>query len=617
MMTFPISGNSFIPYWEDSDLHIIGTAGHVDHGKTALIEALTGINADRLPEEKERGMTIDLGFAHFEGTGGEPVGVIDVPGHERFIRNMVAGAWSLSCAVLVIAGDEGWMPQTEDHARVLEAMGINHIVCALTKTDLVGKEILDYVNKTVQENLNRIFHRDITVLPVSSVTGEGIDALRSFLLDLLKTLPAKKNDGSGFMHIDRVFTIRGSGTIITGSLSGGKLSEGDEITILPGGLKTKIRGIQSYHQAVETVYPVSRVACNLQGIKKEEISRGCIAAADPGVFRSEREFIIQFEELDKNQKTVKNHMELELACGTGHYIGTIHFLRTPGFARIVLNETISSALFEPLLLIRQGGHHILGKGRFIWAGTTDRHFRIRLSSLLRQYPVPESISGEAVLTFILHDWITVTADAERKAVETFAGKENLKTRSISGSLVLEERLQRELEQLITLAARIGGVNRAAYLQSSDLPTQVKEFILTRSIAIKKVVQKDQLLISPEQLEQEAPLSPLARRLLDTLSSYQQNGLQLKDIHDPGAKKELRNLTRLEKVVALEDDIYYSTENFKNLTDRILAGLSPGTSFSIPEAKEKTGLSRRYMIPLLNKMEEKGMVRRDGDNRVVC
>src|SRR5690554_1108338 len=165
--------------------HIIGTSGHVDHGKTALIEALTGMNADRLPEEKQRGMTIDLGFAHFLDEQGRPVGVIDVPGHERFIRNMVSGAWSLSVAVLVIAGTEGWMQQSEDHARVLEAMGIPHIVCAITKTDLIDADTLDLATEMAKEELERIFNRAIPVMGVSSVTHEGIEDLKTKILSLL------------------------------------------------------------------------------------------------------------------------------------------------------------------------------------------------------------------------------------------------------------------------------------------------------------------------------------------------------------------------------------------------------------------------------------------------
>ena len=186
-------------------MHIIGTSGHVDHGKTALIQALTGINADRLPEEKKRGMTIDLGFAHFEGTGGETVGVIDVPGHERFIRNMVAGAWSLSCAVLVVAANEGWMQQTEDHARVLEAMGTERLICGLTKSDLVEKSTLPSVMEEVRTNLYRVFQKEITIIPVSSLTGEGIEDLKSEILTILQTIPQKEEQALGLYSYGQGF----------------------------------------------------------------------------------------------------------------------------------------------------------------------------------------------------------------------------------------------------------------------------------------------------------------------------------------------------------------------------------------------------------------------------
>lgn len=597
-------------------MHIIGTAGHVDHGKTALIEALTGINADRLPEEKERGMTIDLGFAHFEGPDGEAVGVIDVPGHERFIRNMVAGAWSLSCAVLVVAGDEGWMQQTEDHARVLEAMGIQEIVCAVTKADIAEADILEYVVETVQEHLTRIFHREIPIIPLSSITGEGLENLRSYLLDLLQKIPEAKTDGSAFLHIDRVFTIKGSGTVVTGSLSGGPLSEGDELTILPQGLKTRIRGIQSYYSAIHTAYPVSRVACNLHGLKKDEISRGCIAATSPEEFWSEKEFIIQWEQLDEKKNVIRNHMELELAGGTGHYIGTLHFLKTPGFARIVLKEIISVSPFAPCLFIRQGGHHILGKGRFIWPGATDRHFRTRLTSILERYPVPDSIHEEPVLRFILKGWITFTSNFERRAVENFLSGQKLSSRSVGDSVILEEHFQTELKNLLNLASQPGGASKAEYLHSAELPSALQEFLIDEAVKSKAVIQKEQILISPEQLEGGGELSPLAKKILSMLEEHGTKGLQFKEISEPGAKKEIRNLARTGKLVALEGDIYYSPETFEALAEAVLEGLKPGASFSIPEAKEKTGLSRRFMIPLLNKMEEKGMVKRDGDSRVV-
>jgi len=598
-------------------VHIIGTSGHVDHGKTALIEALTGINTDRLPAEKERGMTIDLGFAHFEGPDGNPVGVIDVPGHERFIRNMVAGAWSLSCAMLVVAANEAWMQQTEDHARVLEAMGIRKVICVITKIDLVEDDILAYTTEIVRENLSRIFKKNIPIIFVSSITGEGLDKLRGFLIDLLKRLPNRKSGGSAFIHIDRVFTIKGSGTVITGSLVGGKLTEGDELTILPQGTKTRIRGIQSYYSSVTTAHPVSRVACNLHRIKKEEISRGCIAATNPQDFWSENEFIIQWEQLDEDQNLIKNHMEIEVASGTGHHIGSLHFLRTAGFARIVLNELSSVSWLAPCLFIRQGGHQILGKGHFIWPGKTNSHFRTRISSVLASYPVPEVIRDEPVLRFVLNEWLAFTSEIDKHAVNEFITDQKIEARFIGDSVVLEDRFRRELDNLITLSSRPGGVSKAEYLHSLGLPTAVMDMLVDEGLNTHKFMQKDHLFISSEQLEGEASLSPLGKRLIDMLNAAEHGGLQLKDISEPGAKKELRNLVRTGKVVGLEDEIYYSTEMFDSLAKRILDGLLPDSSFSIPEAKKKTGLSRKYIIPFLNKMEEKGMVKRKEDRRVVC
>jgi selenocysteine-specific elongation factor len=598
-------------------VHIIGTSGHVDHGKTALIEALTGINADRLPEEKERGMTIDLGFAHFEGKGGEAVGVIDVPGHERFIRNMVAGAWSLSCAVLVVAATEGWMQQTEDHARVLEAMGISEIVCALTKADLVEEDLLELVSDLVCDNLFRIFNRDIQIVPVSSLTGEGIDTLRSTLLDRLDRISVPRYSGSGFIHIDRIFSIKGAGTVITGSLAGGEISEGDELTILPAGFRTKIRGIQSYYSSVPTAFPVSRVACNLQGVKKEDLSRGCVAAVDPADFRCEKEFIIQWAQAETDRETIRNHMELEVACGTGHYTGVIHFLRAPGFARIVLTEKVPATWMTPCLFIQQGGYRILGKGHFIWSGKTARHERIRISEVLRQYPVPSEIDEEAVLRFMLKSWFSCTGNSEKRAIRSFISEHKLKARWVGDSVIHEDLLLEESKHLKHLCSRPGGIATAEYLQGGDLPLEIREYLIERGLKTLRIVQKDQLLISPEQLDGDFEFSPLANKILQRLEEQKNRGVQLKEFSDPGAKRELRNLGRIGKVVALEGEIFFSTERFNTLAARILEGREAGSSFSIPEAKDLTGLTRRYMIPFLNKMEEKGMVLRDGDRRVVC
>jgi selenocysteine-specific elongation factor len=594
--------------------HIIGTSGHVDHGKTALIEALTGINADRLPEEKKRGMTIDLGFAHFFDKQGNPVGVIDVPGHERFIRNMVSGAWSLSVAVLVIAGTEGWMQQSEDHARVLEAMGIPHIVCAITKTDLIDVEMVDLVSEMAKEELLRIFKRDIPVIGVSSITGDGIELLKTKILTLLENDERIDRHESGYLHIDRVFSIKGSGTVVTGSLSGGPVSQGDELTILPAGITTKVRGIQSYYQSVETALPTSRVALSLQGVKTEDISRGYIAAIDPYEFQVEREFIIQFEVLE-NRK-VRNHMEIELATGTGHYIGKIHFLKTEGYARLVLDEPIAISWLDTCLFIQRGGYRILGKGRFIWTGVTGKHFRNTFAQIVVSYPIGESIEDESVLRLLINGWIKTSSATQKRALKRFLATEHINHRIIKDITVIEEVLLSEADRLTQMASLPGGVTRAEFLQGGIVPEEVDAYVIERALTTYQITQRDQVYITSDQLGGDYELSKLGKKIMSMLEVTSDKGLQLKEITDPGARKELRNLVRIEKVVPLEGEIYFSRERFDEITGKILSDKKTGDVFSIPEAKERTGLSRRYMIPVLNKMEEKKLVRREGDARVV-
>jgi selenocysteine-specific elongation factor len=594
--------------------HIIGTSGHVDHGKTSLIEALTGINADRLPEEKKRGMTIDLGFAHFFDESGNPVGVIDVPGHERFIRNMVSGAWSLSAAILVIAGTEGWMQQSEDHARVLEAMGIPHIVCAITKIDLIDEEVLALVTEMVKEELQRVFKRNVPVVGVSSVTGEGLENLRSLILSLLEQDSRIERHESGYLHVDRVFSVKWSGTVVTGSLSGGPVALGDELTILPAGIKAKVRGIQSYHAAIMTAIPTSRVALSLHGVKTEDISRGCIVAVDPHEFQVEREFIIQFEVME-DQK-IRNHMEIELATGTGHYIGEIHFLRTEGYARLVLGEPIAVSWLDTCLFIQRGGYRILGKGRFIWTGVTGKHFRNKFSQIVATFPIGERIEDESVLRLLINGWQKTATASQKRAIKHFLVRENLSYRIIQEVIVLEDVLLAEEERLLRKASQPGGATQSEFLQGELVPDEVTTYLLQRALATYRILQRDLVFLTPDQLGGAYELSSLGKKIMRMLESSHDKGLQLKEIGDSSARKELRNLIRIEKVVPLEDDIYFSRVRFDELTKCILRDRKAGDVFSIPEAKERTGLSRRYIIPLLNKMEEMQMVKRDGDSRMV-
>src|SRR5437868_7410310 len=262
----------------------IGTAGHVDHGKSTLVKALTGIDPDRLAEEKERGMTIDLGFAWLKLPGGREVSIVDVPGHESFIKNMLAGVGGIDAALLVIAADEGIMPQTREHLAILDLLHVQRGIVVLTKADLVDEEWLELVREEVAEYLLPTTLAHAPIVPVSAYTMQGIPDLLTQLEQMLATSQERQNIARPRLPVDRVFTLTGFGTIVTGTLLDGNFKMGQEVEILPQGLKTRIRGLQTHQHKMEIAQPGSRVAINLASISRTDLSRGDVVAL-PGQLR--------------------------------------------------------------------------------------------------------------------------------------------------------------------------------------------------------------------------------------------------------------------------------------------------------------------------------------------
>ena len=295
---------------------IIGTAGHVDHGKTRLIKALTGIDADRLAEEKRRGITIELGFAYLELPDGGRAGIIDVPGHEKFIGNMLAGAGTVDVALLVVAADEGFMPQTREHLDILTLLGVKRGVVALTKTDLADAELRELVVLEIEDELADTFLKDAPVVPVSAETGEGIDELKQRLYEALFNAPEKKPDAPFRLPVDRIFSAEGFGVVVTGTLIEGTLVAGDEIAVYPSMLKAKARNIQVHGRAAGTAVNGQRVAVNLSGVKKENINRGDVLAA-PGSMEPSLLLEVRLDILSGTDRTILNNSRLHFHHGSG------------------------------------------------------------------------------------------------------------------------------------------------------------------------------------------------------------------------------------------------------------------------------------------------------------
>ena len=294
---------------------IIGTAGHVDHGKTLLVKALTGIDTDRLVEEKKRGITIELGFAHLDFDDGTQAGIVDVPGHEKFIKNMLAGAGGIDLAMLVVAADEGFMPQTVEHLGILSLLGIQDGLVVITKCDMADPEWVEMVKEDVRTHVEGTFLEGKPVFTVSAYTGQGIPELRQALKELVQKA-AEKNMRTPFrLPIDRVFSVDGFGTVVTGTLIEGSVSNGDMAEILPGGVQARVRNLQVHDRDVETAYAGQRVAINLAGVKKADLGRGDVIAR-PGSVRTSLMLDARLQNLKNSQRTILSGSQVHLYHGS-------------------------------------------------------------------------------------------------------------------------------------------------------------------------------------------------------------------------------------------------------------------------------------------------------------
>lgn len=392
-------------------MHVIGTAGHVDHGKSTLVLALTGVDPDRLREEKERGLTIELGFAQLRLPSGESVGVVDVPGHERFIKTMLAGVGGIDLALLVIAADEGVMPQTREHLAIIDLLGIGHGVVALTKADAVDADRLELTATSVREALAGTTLEDAPIVPGSGVTRAGLDDLvREIEAQLAKT-PRRLDIGRPRLPVDRVFTMSGFGTVVTGTLTDGSLRVGEEVALLPGDLRARIRGLQNHGEPVEVAEPGTRTAINLAGVAVDDVRRGMVVAL-PDTVSTVSSFDVRLRAVPYLERAVKHNLPITFHTGASETAGRLLLLEgdalKPGdtaWAQVRLDEPIA-ALAGDRFIIRDP-NDTLGGGT-IAAVDAPRHRRNHsptisaLEALARgetpvtEAPVPEPESRPAL-----------------------------------------------------------------------------------------------------------------------------------------------------------------------------------------------------------------------------
>lgn len=601
---------------------IIGTAGHVDHGKSELIKALTGIKMMRLPEEKKREMTIDLGFGFFKPKEDITIGVIDVPGHERFIRNMVAGMWSLDLIMLVVCANEGWMNMTEEHSKVALSLGIRNIICVINKIDLVDENKLKESEENINKNLIRIFKKDIEIIKVSAVRGDNIDFLKERITDIL-IKDKFEEDFKTHIYVDRVFSVKGAGLTITGSIKGGSLKKDDSLIHYPSKREVYIRNIQSYHEDREIVYATSRIAINLKNIKKEEIRRGHLLCDKEETIFLTDEIILELVG-DSDIEYLRKIKNAEFAVGTECLVAQIIPLyKKPvykednnniknnveereidkRFIRLKFDKPLSVFWKERGILISHGGSAIIGMGNVFWGMKTNPNIRKNIMDNAADFLGNVKRMAYTDLVMSVNGYSFASGNLPDYAVK------------ISNFFVKKDYLNSILEKSKKLIdSKKNGISFEDIRNSFNIDNAFTKAFIDYLIQIKMIMPFNNIY---KKYNQNIELNNSQKILLEKLKKEDLNGLEERTIKSlPNGIKDIKVLSALKLAIYLEDGIYYHIESYNKAKNLILKDAKPKDIITIAFVKEKTKLSRKYVIPLLNALEREKLLKRNGNDRIV-
>ena len=607
---------------------VVGTAGHIDHGKSTLIQALTGIDPDRLEEEKRRGMTIDLGFAYMTLPSGRLVGIVDVPGHARFIRNMLAGVHGLDAVLLVIAADEGVMPQTVEHLEIVDLLEITRGLAVLTKSDLVDAEWLEMVSAEVVEVLSRTSLRGAEVVPVSALTGAGLDRLRERLDALLEATPARADRGRPRLPVDRVFTIKGSGTVVTGTLVEGSLRVGAELVVAPGGRRVRVRGLQQHNQKAELAEPGSRAAVNLVGADKEDLRRGDVLAP-PGALVSTRRVDAQVRVLADAPRPLRHGAHLLLHTGTAEVSARAIVLEADaiepggsGWVQLWLGEPLAAAAGDRFVLRVPSPSLTLAGGRFADV-SPRRHPRhdARVSESL------ERRVGGGVLQEELRKYPRgITAAALLKAsLEPDADLSVLEARRAGGWLFAPEawsaisrRAAEALGEYHARNALRGGMPREELQSRLGLAPAAFTPVLAELAADGTLVERTGEVALPGHEVRLDVEAGAAARLVEILGADPYAPPSLPEaMRASGISAEaVRVLGQRGEIVRLSDDIAFTRDAYDRAVALVRELIAADGSVTVASLRDRMGASRRPVLALLEHLDAQRVTRRVGDARLL-
>ncbi|HPF40344.1 MAG TPA: selenocysteine-specific translation elongation factor [Phycisphaerae bacterium] len=629
---------------------ILGTAGHIDHGKSSLVKALTGVDPDRLPEERKRGMTIDLGFAHLDVASNGVTyrfGVVDVPGHERFVRTMVAGATGIDIAMLVVAADDGWMPQTQEHADILDLLGVRRGVVVLSKSDIAPDERRAAVREEIAERVRGTLMRDWPIVETSARTGAGIDTLLAQLAEVAASLAVADASPVFRLAIDRVFSVHGRGTVVTGSVLSGRVHVGDELQVLPNGGICRVREVQTHGEVVDDAIGGQRAALNLTGVERDALERG-MELATPGYLEATRYVDARVRLLGSVDGGIRSHRRVRMLIGTSEAMATLVVIGGGGmeagaeaFAQLRVHRPIVAGFSQRFILRDETAAHTIGGGAVI--RPCARRVRPNLDEASRSIAMAASEDPGARLAEALRDAgfdsLTHMALAGRIGVEAedvttmmAALTERETLVEMDGRLVHRETLERLLHRVSGMllrhhAAKPGepGIQRdrlIGWISARSAPTLGKRLLAElerRGVVVERGPYRAHRDFRPAMsIEDENAMAkvvteiesagfdpPAWDKLRAVRSMSRQRAKSLADI----AKTDPR-------LVYFALGCYISARSMEAFREAVNALGSGGKRFKLADVRDKTGQSRRVVQPLLEHLDRVGVTKRVGDERIL-
>ena len=620
-------------------MYVIGTAGHVDHGKSTLVKALTDIDPDRLPEEKEREMTVDLGFAWMTLPSGREVSIVDVPGHERFIKNMLAGVGAIDLALLIVAADESVMQQTREHLAILDILQIKRGLVVVTKTDLVDEELVELVKAEVEDAVAGTSFEGCPMVGVSAYSGAGLEELKAVIDDILDQTGARRDLGRPRLPVDRCFSISGFGTVVTGTLIDGFFAVGQEVELAPSGMRGRIRGLQSHKARVEQSNPGVRLAVNLSGIARNDIQRGEFVTL-PGWLRSTRRLDARLRMVKGAPHPLRHNAGITFHLFTSEVGARVRLLDADrlapgeeGWIQLLLDEPVPMVKGDYFVL--RSAEDTLGGGQIVDPNPRRRHRRFNQETI-EQLLMLDQGSGEDVIFSVANQWgpCDLRTLSQRSNLSTDEALERATLLAEADDLIILGSLGMDsdgvvysaqgwniLKGKVLLALQTyhnrHPLRRGAPTQEirsrSELSQPVYLKALARLVEEGSLTEEGQFLRLPDY---QVSLTPeLERQAADYLRSLEQTPYAPPTERHPDPEL-LGALIDQGKVVKVNESVVFAASAYRELTDKIVAHLEDKGSITVADARTMFDTSRKYILPLLEHLDQQRVTRRVGDERVL-